>query len=56
MGAGRAVQADGITGAIEAFVRVEHPMERAGIRNSFTSDQDIRGYYETALALSNHAL
>ena len=59
VGAGRAVQADEITTAIDAFIRVADgtPWKEAGIPGiPARVSQDIRGYYETAaLALSDHA-
>ena len=59
VGAGRTVQADEITTAIDAFIRVADgtPWKEAGIPGiPARVSQDIRGYYETAaLALSDHA-
>ena len=59
MGAGRVVDADHITDAIESFVRVMDGTDwkQAGIPGiPARVSQDIRGYYETAaLALSDHA-
>ena len=58
-GAGRTVQADEITTAIAAFIKVAEgtPWKEAGIPGiPARVSQDIRGYYETAaLALSDHA-
>ena len=59
VGAGRTVQADEITTAIDAFIKVAEgtPWKAAGIPGiPARVSQDIRGYYETAaLALSDHA-
>ncbi len=59
VGAGRTVQADEITTAIDAFIKVADgpPWKEAGIPGiPARVSQDIRGYYETAaLALSDHA-
>ena len=59
VGAGRTVQADEITTAIDAFIKVAEgtPWKEAGIPGiPARVSQDIRGYYETeALALSDHA-
>jgi len=59
VGAGRTVQADEITTAIDAFIKVANgtPWKEAGIPGiPARVSQDIRGYYETAaLALSDHA-
>ena len=59
LGAGRTVQADEITTAIDAFIKVANgtPWKEAGIPGiPARVSQDIRGYYETAaLALSDHA-
>ena len=59
VGAGRTVQADEITTAIDAFIRVADgtPWKEAGIPGiPARVSQDIRGYYETAaLALSDLA-
>lgn len=57
-GTGRAIDADGVPGAIEAFVRVVEgsPWKQAGIPGIPSRvAQDVRGYYETAaLGLSDH--
>ncbi|MAW71195.1 MAG: hypothetical protein VX823_02850 [Actinomycetota bacterium] len=59
VGAGRVVQADEITDAIDAFVKIAEgtPWKEAGVPGiPARVSQDIRGYYETAaLALSDHA-
>ena len=59
VGAGRAVEADDIALAIEAFIRVADgtPWKEAGVPGiPARVSQDIRGYYETAaLALSDHS-
>ena len=59
IGAGRAIQADEITIAIDAFVKIAEgtPWKEAGVPGIPSRvSQDIRGYYETAaLALSDHA-
>ena len=59
IGAGRAIQADEITIAIAAFVKIAEgtPWKEAGVPGIPSRvSQDIRGYYETAaLALSDHA-
>ena len=59
VGAGRTVQADEITTAIDAFIRVADgtPWKESGIPGiPARVSHDIRGYYETAaLALSDHA-
>ena len=59
VGAGRTVQADEITTAIDAFIKVANgtPWKEAGIPGiPARVSEDIRGYYETAaLALSDHA-
>ena len=58
-GAGRVGQADEITDAIDAFVKIAEgtPWKEAGVPGiPARVSQDIRGYYETAaLALSDHA-
>lgn len=59
IGAGRAVAADDIPAAIEAFIRISEgtPWKEAGIPGlPMRVAQDIRGYYETAaLAMVDHA-
>ena len=59
VGAGRGGQADEITDAIDAFVKIAEgtPWKEAGVPGiPARVSQDIRGYYETAaLALSDHA-
>ena len=59
IGAGRAIQADEITFAIDAVVKIAEgpPRKEAGVPGIPSRvSQDIRGYYETAaLALSDHA-
>ena len=59
VGAGRVVQADEITDAIDAFVKIAEgtPWKEAGVPGiPARVSQDIRGYYETAaLALSDPA-
>jgi len=58
MGTGRVVDADHVTDAIEALIRVQEgtPWKEAGIPGiPARVCQDIRGYYETAaLGLSDH--
>lgn len=59
VGAGRTVEADDITTAIDAFIRIADgvPWKEASVPGiPARVSQDIRGYYETAaLALSDHA-
>ena len=59
VGAGRVVQADEITDAIDAFVKIAEgtPWKEAGVPGiPARVSQDIRGYYEPAArALSDHA-
>ena len=59
VGAGRVVQADEITDAIDAFVKIAEgtPWKEAGVPGiPARVSQDIRGDYETAaLAFSDHA-
>ena len=59
VGAGRTVEAEGITSAIDAFIKIAGgvPWKEANVPGiPARVSQDIRGYYETAaLALSDHA-
>ncbi len=59
MGANRVVDADGVEGVLEAFIKVAEgtPWKEAGIPGiPARVSQDLRGYYETAaLGLSDHA-
>ena len=59
VGAGRTVDAEDITTAIDAFIRIADgvPWKEANVPGiPARVSQDIRGYYETAaLALSDHA-
>ena len=59
VGAGRTVEAEEITTAIDAFIRIADgvPWKEASVPGIPSRvNQDIRGYYETAaLALSDHA-
>ena len=59
VGAGRTVEAEEITTAIDAFIRIADgvPWKEASVPGIPSRvSQDIRGYYETAaLALSDHA-